>query len=295
MTFGARAVIRLGALSHNLKRVRALAPDSRVMAVVKANAYGHGLEAVASSLEDADSLGVARVAEAVRLREAGLTKPIVLLSGVYTAADLDLALSSDFELVVHNEQQLELLERSAEGGSIVWLKIDTGMRRLGVSPADAGSFIARLRACAAVEELRLMSHFASADRPGDETTRQQMKLFRSVADNFEGVISIANSPAVFGWTELVNEVAASRPADGTWVRAGIALYGVSPFAEGCGADLGLEPVMDFESRLISVKPIRAGDRVGYGGTWSAPADTTLGLVAAGYAAISGSCHPVRRS
>lgn len=252
------------------------------MAVVKANAYGHGLEAAAGALSGADSLGVARLREALRLRDAGVTKPIVLLSGVYDAQGLDTALTAGAELVVHTEQQVELLEASAAAETVVWLKVDTGMRRLGVAVEEVDDLVGRLRACRAVGELRLMSHFASADRRDDDTTPRQLASFRSVADRFDGDISIANSPAIFGWTDLVNEFASSRPAGSTWVRPGLCLYGISPFAEGCGAELGLEPAMTFESQLIAVKPIRAGDKVGYGGTWAAPADTTLGLVSAGY-------------
>lgn len=282
MTFGARAVIRLGALSHNLNRVRGRVPGSPVMAVVKANAYGHGLEAAAGALIDADSFGVARLGEALRLREAGITKPIVLMSGVHHTEELGAALAAGLELVVHTEHQVALLETADTNGAVVWLKVDTGMRRLGFAVEDVASLAERLRACPAVRELRLMSHFASADRRDEDTTPQQIAAFRSVADRFEGDISLANSPAVFGWTGQVNEVSEARPAGTTWVRTGLCLYGISPFAEGCGEELGLEPAMDFEARLIAVKPIRAGDSVGYGGTWTAPGDTTLGLVSAGY-------------
>lgn len=273
MTFGARALIRLGALKHNLGVIRDACPDAKLMAVIKANAYGHGLLPVAENLADVDSLAVARLAEAKMLRDAGIRKPIVLLAGVLNDAELEAAIASGFEIVVHCREQLALLEARGAGRATVWLKFDTGMNRLGFDPAGAGALIARLRRCSAVGELRLMSHLASADERGNPVTQLQLDRFQALVAGFDGAISIANSAAAFGWPGL---------AANNWVRTGITLFGVSPFAGETGAELGLEPVMQFEARLIAVKALQKGALVGYQGHYTAPADSTLGIISAGY-------------
>ena len=282
MTFGARALIRLGALRHNFQVIQKTAPGARVMAVVKANAYGHGLLTVANALTGADCFGVARLNEALALRQNGIQQPVVLLSGVYTDAELSSAFDNRLDLVVHCRHQLELLEATAKGRATVWLKVDTGMHRLGFTQSEASDVIKRLRQCAAVEDLRLMTHLASADDRHSRETDTQLARFRVLAANFDGDISIGNSPAIFGWTEAINEMMSSGQGRQFWVRPGIALYGISPFPQGKGADLGLQPVMRFESRLFAVKALSRGDRVGYGGRWCAEWDTTLGLISAGY-------------
>ena len=282
MTFGARALIRLGALQENLKVIRSAAPDSKIMAVIKANAYGHGMTTVADSLKDADSFAVARLPEALVLHESGVDKPIVLLAGALTTDELDDALQRGFEIVVHCAEQIELLEASRRGDAVVWLKFDTGMNRLGFLPEDAASLIERLRACAAVGELRLMSHFASADELDNPFTREQLSSFRSVADGFEGAVSIANTPAALGWSQMADARELLGFKGEHWIRPGIALFGVSPFVGRTGTDLGLTPVMQFEARLIAAKPLREGARVGYKGRYRAQADTMMGIISAGY-------------
>lgn len=277
MTFGARAVIRLGALKHNLKVIRERAPGTRVMAVIKANAYGHGMLEVAKTLADADSLAVARISEARVLREADIDSPIVILEGVFTGEELDMAIDAGFEIVVHCIEQFELLEQLESGRLTVWLKVDTGMNRLGFRVSDAEALIDRARECRAIGKLRLMSHLANANDRQDDKTADQLSLFQSIADGFDGDVSIANSPGLFGWPDSI-----PKPSGDIWIRPGISLYGISPFDETSGADLGLRPVMQLESRLISVKTINAGDPVGYGGTWEAEQDSIIGVVAAGY-------------
>ena len=279
MTCGARALIRLDALEHNFQRIRSVAKRARVLAVVKANAYGHGLSAVAGKLADADGFAVARYDEAVELFELGLKKPIVILEGFADAAELEAALQRSFQPVVHREQQIRLLESAAPGSATVWLKLDTGMHRLGFHPEHTSTLVARLNACKSVTEVRLMTHLASADVRSDDTTARQLDTFRQAVEVFDGDISVANSPGIFGWPDAIS--AGGDPAR-SWVRAGICLYGISPFRDSCGSDLGLRPVMEFETTLIAVKAIRKGDRVGYGGTWEAREDTVLGIVAAGY-------------
>jgi alanine racemase len=249
------------------------------MTVIKANAYGHGIIEVAKALSDVDSLAVARLGEAKSLRAAGIDTPVVILEGVFDAVDLTEAVAANCELVVHCIEQLELLERCESGSVVAWLKFDTGMNRLGFPVSNAGVLIDRAKNCGAIGELRLMSHFANADDREDDTTTMQLNQFRSIADGFDGDISIANSPGLFAWPDTVR--VGSRAGD-TWIRPGIALYGISPFNESTGADLGLQAVMQFRSQLIVIKAISAGDRVGYGGTWEAKEDTMIGIISAGY-------------
>ncbi len=282
MTFGARALIRLGALKHNLAVIRSAAPDAKVMAVIKANAYGHGLLPVAHSLPDADSFAVARVPEAIRLRESGIEKPIVLLSGVLTGDELAAALAHQFEIVVHCHEQIALLDSAPAGATTVWLKFDTGMNRLGFDLAEAEGLIARLRASSRVAELRLMSHLSSADKIGGKVTRDQLKRFMDLVAGFDGSVSIANTPATLGWSEIPALPRDAGVEGDHWIRPGVALFGISPFDGRSGADLGLKPVMRFEARLIAVKPLAEGSRVGYRGRYTAQRDTTLGIVSAGY-------------
>jgi len=282
VSFGARALIRLGALEHNLDVLRSAAPDARVMAVIKANAYGHGMVAVARHLGDADSFAVARLPEAQLLRDSGIDKPIVLLAGVATDEQLRNAFAENFELVVHDIGQVEMLERAAGTGGVVWLKFDTGMNRLGFSPDAAPQLIARVEAARAVRELRLMTHFASADELDNPVTESQLEAFAPVTRDFPGAVSIANSPASLGWPQVVDARARLGFGGDFWIRPGISLFGVSPFADKTGRELGLKPVMQFEARLIAVKPLHAGARVGYKGAYTSERDTTLGIIAAGY-------------
>jgi len=282
VTFGARALIRLGALKNNLTVIRKAAPGARIMAVIKANAYGHGMLTVAQHLRDADAFAVARLPEALQLHESGIDTPIVLLAGVLSAAELNEAVGRGFQLVVHCDEQVDLLESAGDGSIVAWLKFDTGMNRLGFAPDRSTELIERLRSCRAVSELRLMTHLASADEPDSEVTEEQFGLFRSIVDGFEGAVSVANTPGALGWSQMADAPASFGFLGDHWIRPGIALFGISPFEGQTGRDLGLTPVMRFEARLIAVKPLREGARVGYKGRYSAQADTTLGIIAAGY-------------
>ncbi len=252
------------------------------MAVIKANAYGHGMVAVAQHLGTADSFAVARLPEAQLLRESGIDKPIVLLAGVSTDKELEVAFAENFELVVHHIEQVKLLERADGASGTVWLKFDTGMNRLGFPPDEAPQLLPRLEAVRAVSELRLMTHFASADEPDNVATEAQLAAFAPVTRNFPGAVSIANSPASLGWPQVLDARTQLGFEGDFWLRPGISLYGVSPFADKTGRELGLKPVMQFEARLIAVKPLHAGARVGYKGTYICEQDTTLGIIAAGY-------------
>jgi len=282
VSFGARALIKLGALEHNLTVIRNAAPASRVMAVIKANAYGHGMVPVALHLSHVDAFAVARVPEALELRANGVEAKIVLLAGVMNTSELAAAMQHSFEPVVHCASQLDLLDHSIGGKVNVWVKFDTGMNRLGFDPADADAIISRLRKSPGVNELRLMTHLSSADDIGGKTTSKQLERFRAIARGFEGDVSIGNTPGTLGWAAVRNAKQEFGFGGENWIRPGIALFGISPFGDKTGVDLGLKPVMQFEARLISVKPLRAGDRVGYKGAYCSERDTTLGIISAGY-------------
>ncbi|MGH8494616.1 MAG: alanine racemase [Gammaproteobacteria bacterium] len=274
MRGAARAVIDTSALRHNLARVRAAAPHSKVMAVVKANAYGHGIVPAAHALVDADALAVARLEEGLRVRAAGIDIPIVLLEGVFNADQLGLAAEQGFQIVVHSADQLELLraQRSVRPLS-VWLKVDTGMHRLGVDPDDFPACLAALESCPAVmRPIRLMTHLANADDRADPMSEKQIQWFERLTRGCAGERSIANSAGILAWP--------GSHAD--WVRPGLMLYGASPLRDASADELGLEPAMTFVTELIAMKTARKGGRVGYGGIWKAERDTRLGVAAVGY-------------
>lgn len=285
MSFGARASIRLDALTANFERLKAAAPGCKVIAAVKANAYGHGLTMVASALPAADALGVARLSEAALLRKAGIRAPVLLMGGVVTIAELRTALELGCDLVVHTEFQVELLETFGRSASRVWLKIDTGMGRLGVRAEEASGLMERLRRVEGLDHPGLMTHLANADDLQDSTSATQVARFARVTDGFDGDISIGNSAALLGWADAISPLGADSPwshSGDTWIRPGISLYGISPLRGRSASDLGLRAVMQFGTTLIAVKSIRAGERVGYGGHWVASEDTVIGIAAAGY-------------
>jgi alanine racemase len=282
VSFGARVEIRLDALRSNFDRLRSCLPGSRVLAAVKANAYGHGLTGISRALPDADALAVARLGEAETLREAGVANDIVLMGGVISRDELDRAGELACDLVVHSAHQVELLESSRISPRRVWLKVDSGMRRLGVLPEACGELIPRLRRCRSVGPLGIMTHLANADDTGDPASREQFRRFASAVDGFDGDISIANSAALLGWGDDIQPGRHWSVTGETWIRPGISLYGVSPLRGVSAADLGLQPVMNFDTVLIAVKRVSAGEPVGYGGTWASGRDTTLGIAAAGY-------------
>jgi len=269
-----RAVIDTRALRSNLAAVRARAPAAHVMAVVKANAYGHGLVPTALALADADAFAVARLEEGLALRAAGVTKPLVLLEGVFASEQLLEAARHGFDIVVHDPLQIELLEAfSGPHRFIIWLKIDTGMNRLGFRPADFPVALARVRAIVPEPlEIRVLTHLARADDRDETSNREQIARFNAAVGKLDYATSIANSAGLLS--------GAGDTAD--WVRPGLALYGVSPFADQKATDLGLQPVMALESTVITIRHVPKGETVGYGGAWRAPRDSTIAIVAAGY-------------
>ncbi|MEQ2024310.1 alanine racemase [Xenorhabdus szentirmaii] len=270
----ATAVIDRRALRHNLQQIRKQAPDSKVIAVVKANAYGHGLLEAAYTMEGADCFGVARIGEALALRSGGIVKPVLLLEGFFEAADLPVLVVNHIDTVVHCIEQLEALEQADLPHPIkVWMKLDTGMHRLGVRLDEAEAFYQRLKRCHNVEQpVNIISHFSRADEPEVETTQQQIDHFMAFVADKSGEKSIAASGGILLWPQ----------AHLDWVRPGIMMYGASPIADKTAADFKLLPAMTLKSRLISVRKHKIGESVGYGGTWSSEQDTCIGVVAMGY-------------
>jgi alanine racemase len=268
------AVIDLRALRHNLQRVRHAAPGARVVAAVKANGYGHGQLRVAGALRDTDAFAVACLEEAVSLREAGITKPILLLEGVFEASELPLCSRLKLDIAVHHQSQLDLLTHARlEQPVQVWLKIDTGMHRLGFVPEALPKAWERLRTCTAVASpIRLMSHLARADERQADYTLKQLWIFKEVTGGLPGERSLANSAAILGWPETHFD----------WVRPGLMLYGASPFVDSLAEEEGLQSVMTLTTRLIAVKRLSQGEPVGYGGTWTSPEDMVMGVAAIGY-------------
>ena len=268
------ATIHLGALRENLRRVRELAPGARVMAVVKADGYGHGLERVARALEGADAFGVASIADGQRLRATGASQRIVVLSGPDEPGDLAEMRRLKLDAVVHHDTQIDLLASDADPRPLrVWLKLDTGMHRLGFAPERVREAHARLRALPAVDrDIALMTHFANSDVFDDAMTTHQIERFERGIAGIDGERSLSNSAGILGWPE----------AQGQWVRAGGALYGISVVAGRIGADFGFRPAMTLSTKLVAINRVRRGERIGYAATWEAPEDMAVGVAAIGY-------------
>ena len=270
------ARIDFDALRHNYLRTRELAGGARMWAVIKANAYGHGIMRVARGLSTlADGFALLDLEDAVRLREAGISQPILLLEGFFSARDLPEIAARRLSTVVHTAEQLDWLESAQlpAGARIpLFLKVNTGMNRLGISPAQVPAALARLRAWPHAGPIGLMTHFADAD--GERGVDAQLARFAPLAAQFDGPVSMANSAALLRFPQT--------HAD--WVRPGILLYGASPAtAYMTAADIGLKPVMRFEARVIAVQQLQPGDRVGYGGLFAAERSMRIGTVACGYA------------
>ncbi|MCL2896522.1 alanine racemase [Brenneria tiliae] len=270
----ATAVINRRALRHNLQRIRQLAPQSRLVAVVKANAYGHDIIEAARAFCDADCYGVARLSEALQLRAAGIDKPILLLEGFFSADELPLVAEHQLETAVHSPEQLAALEQATLPQPVrVWMKLDTGMHRLGVLPEHAEAFYRRLAQCRnVVQPVNVMSHFCRADEPQADTTVRQLDCFDAFVADKPGARSIAASGGILLWPQSHRDQ----------VRPGIILYGVSPLETADAAHFGFQPAMTLTSQLIAVREHKAGEPVGYGGIWTSKRDTRLGVVAIGY-------------
>lgn len=270
----ATAWIDTDALQANLESIKSRAPHSKMLAVVKANAYGHGLLKVAKTAKSADAFGVARIEEALQLRAGGIVKPILLLEGFYSDGDLPILVTNNIQTVVHCEEQLQALEQTElETPVVVWLKVDSGMHRLGVSSEQYHDFVERLHNCKNVAKpLRYMSHFACADELDSLVTPTQIDTFTSLTQGCLGERSLAASAGILAWKDSHLD----------WIRPGIIMYGVSPFADTSAADYGFTPAMTLKSHLIAVSDVKANEKVGYGGIWQSERDTKVGVIAIGY-------------
>ncbi len=266
------ATIDAAALKHNLEVVRRHAPHSRVLAVIKANAYGHGLLRSASALSAAEGYGLVELESAVRLREAGYRQRILLLEGWFEAAELPVFVHHGIAAVVHSRDQIEMLKELQQGAALdVYVKLNSGMNRLGFEPGALPAVAAELTQHPAVNSVTLMTHFAVADEA--RGVGWQMQALEHAANGLALPRSLANSAAILRHPET--------HAD--WVRPGIMLYGCSPFSGQTGPELDLEPAMTLESRVIAIQNLKIGDTVGYGGTFTAERGTRVGIVACGYA------------
>lgn len=267
------ARIDTAALTHNLGVARRAAPRAKVLAVIKANGYGHGLVRVARALAAADGYAVLSIEEAALLRGEGFSHPIVLLEGFFEADELADIARLRLRPVLHRPDQAEILARARLDHNVdVLVKLDTGMHRLGLSPRQLPEVLAVLRGSPRIGKITLMTHFARAD-DDPASVAAQLALFREAVRDLALPVSLANSAALLRHPET----------HGDWVRPGILLYGASPFAGQTGAELGLLPVMHLESRLIAVRLVRKGEGIGYGAAYVAERDMKVGVVACGYA------------
>ncbi|WP_296270896.1 alanine racemase [Pseudomonas sp. UBA6323] len=270
----ARALIDLDALRQNYQLARELS-GARALAVVKADAYGHGAVRCAQALEsEADGFAVACIEEALALREAGIQAPILLLEGFFEADELPLIDQHDLWCVIHAQWQIEAVEQAQLSKPLtLWLKLDSGMHRVGLHPSDYQQAYRRLLASGKVSKIVLMSHFARADEPECERTAEQLAVFQQAREGLAAEVSLRNSPAVLGWPQV--------PSD--WVRPGIMLYGATPFEQVQKQAARLRPVMTLESKVISVRELPPGEPVGYGARFVSERPTRVGVVAMGYA------------
>jgi alanine racemase len=272
-----KAIINLKAIQHNLSIVRQFSPQRKIMAVIKADAYGHGIVPVAQSLGDADLLAVACMYEAIKLRNASINSPILLLEGFFDQRELSKVVTLELDTVIHQQKQVqELLDfanrYSGQKKIKVWLKLDTGMNRLGFNKTDFLNAYKTLSQCPLVDCVNLMSHFACADDINNSMNQNQVKLFKAASLGLKGELSMANSAGIIAWPESHFD----------WVRPGIALFGCSPLLGYDGLSHQLKPAMTLQSQLITIKQLKAGDTVGYGASWKADKNTRIGIVAIGY-------------
>lgn len=266
------ATIHQTALTHNLHVVRTHAPHAKIMAVIKANGYGHGLINVANALNQADGFAVLGINEAVTLRQAGFAQTLLLLEGVFNAEELTVAAIHHLDLVIHALPQVEMLEAAHLIKPVcIHLKMNSGMNRLGFSPTEFMAMYQRLKACQCVREITLMTHFATADTPIG--IAEPLVLFKKTIDGLKEAVSLANSAIILR----------HKVAHADWVRPGIMLYGASPVTGTSAAAFHLQPAMTLSSEIISIQTIQAGESIGYGSRFTANKTTKVGIVACGYA------------
>lgn len=270
------ATVDLAAIRHNLIQVRRYAPNSRVMAAIKAGAYGHGAVPVAHALEAAgvDAFAVACMEEAIELRQAQIMTPVALLEGIISKEEAALAVHEQLSIVVHDHWQLNLIKALPEDSEVlIWFQLDSGMHRLGFPLKDVPSLVETLKRHPCWRFMGWMTHLACADEPNNPVTREQITKFNAALDGLPGARSIANSAGILAWPEALTD----------WVRPGLMLYGASPLRDRSAADLGLKAAMTFESRLIAIREYDADEPIGYGQTYRCPERMPIGVVDIGYA------------
>lgn len=270
------ASIHLDAIQHNLNLAKRLAPQAKLLAMVKGNAYGHGVDGLVQRLSGVDGFGVARVDEGQRIRALGVKQPIVVLQGFLDRQELSICRQSRLTPTVHAQYQLDLLLAENCTDLSIWLKLDSGMHRLGFAPADLTAILQSRRfnpAC-------IISHLANADVPGHVLNSRQLAVFKQVTDDAGVARSLANSGAILDVNRQHFE----------WIRPGIMLYGSSPAgvsSNGVSSNEGvltaLRPAMTLTAPVLAINPIAAGEAIGYGSIWRAPADTRVAVVGIGYA------------
>ncbi len=268
-----RATINLSALKHNFARVKTLAPKAKVMSVIKANAYGHGAIEAAQALHDSDAFAVARLAEGIQLRQAGIKHTIVLLEGIHSQVQCQLAAHWQLSPVVHTVEQLKFIQCLQQPLPSCWIMVETGMHRLGIPTEQVEHTYQQLQQSGKIAgEIGLMTHFANADTPQDNRNQQQLACIQNLGISSTAPVSMANSAAICAIAESHQQ----------WVRPGIMLYGASPFDDITAAELDLKPVMTVTAQLIAIEVVTMGDQIGYGGTWQAETDKRVGTVNIGY-------------
>lgn len=273
MSRRAWASVDLSALQHNLGRVRAYAPNAKVMAAIKADGYGHGLIEIAQALTEADAFAVACIDEAIRLRQAGIKHPIVLLSGPFGPAELSAAQEHDLQVVLHCPEQLAVLENAGSAAGLqVWIKLDSGMHRIGFPAAQSKEVYNEINKIKDIKMVGWLTHLACADEVENQATALQLRTFADAIGDLPGARSAANSAGIVAWPDSHQD----------WVRPGIMLYGASPLLDQTAEELDLQPVMTLQAELIAVRQLKKYDAVGYGATWRCPEDMPVGVVAIGY-------------
>lgn len=275
MSRSAIAILSTENLLHNLSVIRREAPAAKIIAMVKANAYGHGIRSVGMRIDPfVDMLGVASIDEALVLRKVGVKAPIILAQGIFEPSELIIAAAEKFHVVFHNEAQLSWLEKANLPTPLnCWLKINTGMGRLGLNLDQAKVYYALLSSHASVKKpIRIMSHFACADEKDHPLNQSQAIAFKEFIKDIQTESSFCNSAAIFNFPELHYD----------YIRPGLALYGVSPVVSKRAADLDLKPVMTLQTSLMSVQKMKKGSNVGYSARYHCPEDMLVGIIAFGY-------------
>lgn len=269
------AYIDQAALAHNLSITRRYAPNTRITAVIKANAYGHGLMHSAEALKSADGFALLELEAAISLRNAGFTLPILLLEGFFSMQELALFEQYNLDAVIHHDEQVEMLTHCKQRGLNIFLKINTGMNRLGFAPENIPALLERLAGNPAISNITIMSHFATADETKhNDTFKQQLQLFNKIVQTHPRLPhSLANSAAIIRYPETHRD----------WVRPGLMLYGASPFSDQSATEIGLVPAMMLTSKIIAIQHLKQGDKVGYGCGFQADKPMRIGIVACGYA------------